>query len=117
MEKDVSNESLKKNFSNLMKVLIPFTPHLAHECLEQIGEKEIDKWPEINNKLIMNEKIKIAIQVNGKTREIIEIKKDLEEKNAINESKKSTKIKIYLKDKQIKKIIFVKNKIINYLIK
>ena len=117
IEKEVSNRCLKKNFTNLMKVLIPFTPHLAYECLEQIGEKEINKWPVINNKFILNEKIKIAIQVNGKTREIIEIKKNLEEKNVIIESKKSSKIKNYLKDKKIIKTIFVKNKIINYLIK
>ena len=100
-----------------MKILIPFTPHLAHECLEQMGEKGSNKWPKINNQLIVDEKIKIAIQINGKTKEIIMVKKDLDEKNAIDESKKSKKIKDNLKDKQIIKTIFVKNRIINYLIK
>ena len=45
------------------------------------------------------------------------VKKDLDEKNAIDESKKSKKINNNLKDKQIIKTIFVKNRIINYLIK
>jgi len=114
---DISNKCLKKNFSNLLKILIPFTPHLAYECLEQQGEDKVDQWPEINTKVVLGEKIKIAIQINGKTREIIEIKKDLNEKEAINESKKYDKIKNNLSNKQIIKIIFVKNKIINYLIK
>ena len=114
---DISNKCLKKNFSNLLKILIPFTPHLAYECLEQQGEDKVDQWPEINTKVVLGEKIKIAIQINGKTREIIEIKKDLNEKEAINESKKYDKIKNNLSNKKIIKIIFVKNKIINYLIK
>ena len=100
-----------------MRMLIPFTPHLAHECLQQIGEIATDKWPEIDQKFILNEKIKIAVQINGKTKEIIEVKKDLDEKNAINESMKNIKIYDNLKNKKIKKTIFVKNKIINYLLK
>ena len=116
-EQEVSNECLKKNLTKLMKILIPFTPHLAYECLEQLKETVTDNWPEIDSKLILNETIKIAIQINGKTRDIIEIKKDLDEKNAINESKKSKKIGDNLIDKKIIKTIFVKNKIINYLVK
>ena len=117
IDEEVSNKCLKKNFSNLMRMLIPFTPHLAHECLQQIGEVATDKWPEINQKFILVEKIKIAIQINGKTKEIISVKKDLSEKDAINESKKNIKIYNSLKNKEIIKTIFVKNKIINYLLK
>ena len=107
---------LKKNFINLMKTLIPFIPHLAHECLEQQGETEIHTWPEINDKLPLNEMIKIAVQINGKTRDIIEVKINLDEKNAINESQKFKKINDNLKNKKILRTIFVKNKIINYLV-
>ncbi len=113
----IDNECLKKNMINLMKVLIPFTPHLAYECLELLGEKDIDTWPIIDDKLISNQKIKIAIQVNGKTKGIIEIKKDMEKVDAVNESKKDKKIAKSLANKEITKTIFVKNKIINYLVK
>jgi len=114
---EISNECFKKNLSKLMSVLIPFIPHLAHECLEKLGEKKFDTWPKVDKGLSLNEKIKIAIQINGKTKNIIEIKKDLDENNAINESRKNKKISDQLLNKDIKKIIFVKNKIINYLIK
>jgi len=117
LDKDISNECLKKNLTNFMKILIPFTPHLALECLEQLGAKEINKWPEINDELVVDEKIKIAIQINGKTREIMETKKDLDEKNVIIECKKIQKINDILQNKKIIKIIFVKNRIINYLVK
>jgi leucyl-tRNA synthetase len=117
VEEEISNKCLKKNFSNFIKILIPFTPHLAHECLEQLKVRDIDKWPEVNNKLILDEKIKIAVQINGKTRDIIEVKKDLAENSAINEIMKSRKINDNLQNKKIIKTIFVKNKIINLLVK
>ena len=98
-----------------MRMLIPFVPHLAHECLEQLGEKKINTWPEIDNKLNLDQKINIAIQINGKTREIIEIKKDSDEKTVIDETKKVKKINEYLNKSEIKKTIFIKNRIINYL--
>ena len=65
----------------------------------------------------ISEIIKIAVQINGKTREIIEVKKDLDEKNVIVESKKYKKVSTNLENKKIIKTIFVQNRIINYLIK
>ena len=117
MESELSNECLKRQFINIMKILIPFIPHLAHECLEQLGETKIEEWPEVKNTSDFNEKIKIAIQINGKTREIIEIKKGLDQEMVVSLSKKNKKINDSLLDKKIIKIIFVKNKIINYVIK
>ena len=116
-DEEMSNSCLKKYFSNFLKVLIPFTPHLAYECLEKLGEKDFDTWPKINNGLVLNDKIKIAIQINGRTKDVIEIKNNLEEKEVIAESKMSKKINDKLKNKQIVRTIYVKNKIINYLVK
>ena len=42
LNEEVSNKCLKKNLSKLMTILIPFTPHLAYECLEQLGVKNIN---------------------------------------------------------------------------
>ena len=82
-----------------------------------MGVKNVNIWPEIDKSLSTDKKIKIAIQINGKTRDVIEVKKDLDEENAIIESKKNKKIYDQLIKKEIKKTIFVKNKIINYLTK
>ena len=116
-EKEISNKCIKRNFINLIKILIPFTPHLALECLEKLHANKIDEWPKIDSNLITEQKINIAIQINGKTREIMKVKRDLSEKEAINESKRIEKIEKNLSGKEIFKVIFVKNKIINYLIK
>ena len=116
LDNKISNDCLKVNITKLMKMLIPFVPHVAHECLEQLEAKEINVWPVVDNKVGLDEKIKIAIQINGKTRDVIEVTRNLDEKNIINESMKVKKINDQLTKSKIKKTIYVKNKIINYLI-
>ena len=64
-----------------------------------------------------NLKINLVVQINGKTREIIQVEKDLKEKDVIRETKKNEKINKNLMNKKITRTIFVKNKIINYLVK
>ena len=98
-----------------MQLMIPFVLHLAHECLELFNCKNYDKWPSIE-KNIQNE-IKFAIQINGKTRDIIKIKKDSKEKEVDKIVKNNVKLNKYFINHTITKTIFVKNKIINYIVK
>ena len=111
---EIDNKTIKINLVKVLKTMIPFVPHIAFECLEKLGNKTSITWPEIIDNLPTE--IKFAIQVNGKTRDIIKIEKDLPEveinKKILNESK-TGKI---LKESKIKRTIFVKNKIINYII-
>ena len=58
----------------------------------------------------------MAVQVNGKTRDIISVSSDLAENEIDKLAINSSKAKKFLNDKKINKIIFVKNKIINYII-
>ena len=117
LSEKINNKCLVENITKLMKILIPFVPHLTHECLEKLQVKDIDFWPKIDDRLKLEEKIKIAIQINGKTREIVEIEKDLDEKNVVKEIKKNKKIIDQIEKKEVQKTIFVKNKIINFLTK
>ncbi len=113
--KNISKKILKRNLINLMKLMIPFTPHLALECLEQLNCKTENSWPEIDKQNIAEE-IKMAVQIDGKTRDILTIKKDLDQKDIIELVNSSSKAKKYLNEKKVFKTIFVKNKIINYII-
>ena len=95
--------------------MIPFTPHLARECLEKLNCKDPNKWPMIKEDFLEN--IKFAIQVNGKTRDIIEVKKGLNEETINSIVVEVSKANKFIKDNKILKKIFVKDKIINYIIK
>ena len=83
--------------------------------LELLKCKNVNKWPDLRRDVIEN--VKMAIQINGKTRDIISVNKDLtqEEISAIiNENKK---IKKFMSHGKLFKTIFVKNRIVNYIIK
>ena len=116
IDKKVSNKSMKNNLINLIKILIPFTPHIAYECLQMLKAKEIKEWPKIDTKLILKEKIKMAIQINGKTRDIIEIEKGINQISIEKICKNNVKIKNKIIDKSVKKVIFVKDRIINFIL-
>ena len=114
---NISNQCLKKNLINFMTVLIPLVPHIAYECLENLGEKDVEFWPKFDKEHLGKQKIKIAIQVNGRTKEVLEVDKDLSQKDIVEISKENNKINKNLMNKDIIRIIFVKNKIINFLVK
>ena len=83
LELNVKKDVFEKNIIKVMKLMIPFTPHLAYECLDLFNCKDINQWPDFDKKRLLND-IKLAVQVNGKTRDIITIKKDLLEKEISN---------------------------------
>ena len=112
---DVSNEILKMNFIKIIKLMIPFVPHLSNECLELLGCKDKYIWPIIDK--TGQTEINFAIQVNGKTRDIITIKEDLNEKKITQQILAKSKARKYLENAKIIKTIFIKGKIINYITK
>jgi len=115
MDNDLEKSTLVKNITVIMKLMLPFTPHLANECLELHGCKTENQWPKVD-KIVGAEIIKFAVQINGKTRDIIEIETNLNETQVNNIVNKNSKAKKYLIDKKIIKTIFISNKIINYII-
>ena len=97
-----------------MKLMIPFTPHLAYECLELQNCQKPDKWPQIRDNFV--ESVKIAVQINGKTRDIIDTKTNSTEEELKKIIINKSKAKRFIEGRKIIKTIFVKNRIINYII-
>ena len=77
---------------------------------------EIKKWPTINESILHEDTTNIVIQVNGKKRGIIKIKKDTGEDLLISLIKNDKQLKKYLDTKMIKRKIYIKNKLINLII-
>tara|TARA_Y200000002_G_scaffold344680_1_gene318052 strand:+ start:284 stop:2812 length:2529 start_codon:yes stop_codon:yes gene_type:complete len=117
MKSGIGNETLISNMIKIMKLMIPFTPHIAYECLTNLNCKDYNQWPKINKKIIESIKTKMIVQVNGKTRDVLDIERNLDESQVDRLVKRSTKANKHMIDKKIMRTIFVKNKIINYIIK
>ena len=115
LETNIGNRTLSDNIIKILKTMLPFVPHLANECLELLKCSDSNKWPDISNENKLEE-VTVAVQINGKTRDVINIKKDLMEKDVNNFIIKNSKANKYIEGKKAIKVIFVKNKIINYII-
>ena len=115
IDAEISRKVLEESIVKIMKLMMPFVPHISNECLELFNCKTTDKWPKIDRKNVLDE-IKVAIQINGKTRDIMTAKKDLDEENLRKLVLNKSKAKKYLENKKVLKTIFVKNKIVNYIL-
>ncbi len=111
----ISNKSLKAKYTIYLKSMFPFVPHITSECLELLNCKTVDEWPIIKSNF--KQQTKIAVQINGKTRDILEVILNADQTVIDELIQKKSKAKKFLENKKIIKMIFVKNKIINYIIK
>jgi len=93
----------------------PFIPHFSNECLNTINENKIN-WPKISKKDLIEENINFVVQINGKKRAILNVKRDVVEKEILKIIKTDLEIEKFLKDQKIKKSIFVPNRLINIIL-
>ena len=115
-EKEYTKESIIENYQKILIVMMPIIPHFSNECLEDIGLNEIKEWPDVNKDLLIEKNTNYVIQINGKKRAVIQAKKDLTENELLNKLNNNTDLEKYIKDKNIKKKIFVPNKLINIIV-
>lgn len=120
----VSKEGLDtKDLSDFLRILSPFAPHLSEELWLMAGLSDKgnemcceQKWPKYDEKLIEEEKILLIVQINGKVRDKIEVKSGIAQKDAEKVVLKSEKIKNLIGKNEVKKIVFIPNKLINIVI-
>jgi leucyl-tRNA synthetase len=116
IEKPVNKKNLLENYKKILVLMSPIIPHMISECLEEVNGNQIE-WPKVDEKYLIENNIKIVIQINGKKRSIIQSKMDIDEKELIGEIKKDLKTSKYLENKKIFKSIYIRNKLINLIIK
>jgi leucyl-tRNA synthetase len=119
LKNPVGKETLIESYFNILKLLNPFIPHFASECLEELRKfnKNDNSWPKVNKSILENEKVNIVVQINGKKREIYNVKKNITENELLNIINNDEKINNFIMNKEIIKKIFVPNRIINIIIK
>ena len=103
----------------LSKLMMPFTPHIAEEMWEALGELELiskSPWPKTNRKLLESDNVTIAIQVNGKRRSLITFSKSLEKKEIESLALADKNIKKILNGALPKKVIVVPGRIVNVVL-
>jgi len=108
------------SFEQFLKLLSPFAPHLAEDIWQNVlGHKKsihLEKWPEYDEKLIAEELVSVVVQVNGRARSVISLLTDSNEEEIKKLALADEKIKKHLAGREIRKTIFVKNRLINFVV-
>jgi leucyl-tRNA synthetase len=109
----------KKDFLKLVKVFSVFAPHISEEIWKDLGEKKsihIATWPEYDSKFLISDTTVIGIQVNGKVRAEIEVSNTESEEDVKSKVVKLDKLAPWLEDKTIKRVIYIKGKIVSIVV-
>ena len=115
IEKPLKTETLIANYSKILTLMSPFIPHFSNECLSTIKIEGM-KWPIVVEEDLIEENINFVVQINGKKRGLLNVKRDTIEKNILKEILNNKDTEKLLLDQKIKKTIFIPNRLINLII-
>lgn len=109
----------KEDWQKFILILSPFAPHMAEEIWSEMGHKESItniSWPAFDEELIMADEFELVVQVNGKVRDKLSVEVGIDQKGVEELIQKSDKVNKYLDGQEIKKIIYIPNKLINIVL-
>jgi len=118
-EMEKMTEIPQEYFEIFLKLLAPFAPHLTEEIWENLGHKtsiHLEEWPKFDKSKIKEEKTILVIQINGKVRAQFEAETGISEKEAKEKALALPDVQKWLENREIKKVIFVPNKVISFVV-
>ena len=114
-----NNNTLHEALSKWVIMISPLAPHMAEELWQLLGYKSLvseQKWPRYQNKFLKEENINLIVQINGKKKLVISLKKDLTKEQTGRIVLKNSTIMKIIKNNKYKKIIVVPNRVVNIVI-
>lgn len=111
---------LEEVVTDFIRTLAPFAPHFSEDMWEKLGyEYSVfnQSWPSYDEKALVKDVVEMAVQVNGKVRGKLEVPADADEKSIESLAMGDEKVKSYVEGKEIKKVIVVKGRLINIVVK
>ncbi len=115
IEKPIKKEILIENYGKILILMSPFIPHFTNECLNSIGQKDLG-WPTVAEDQLIDENINFVVQINGKKRALLKVKRDMDETKILREIHLNKDTEKLLRNQKIRKTIFVSNRLINIII-
>ncbi|HCV89089.1 MAG TPA: leucine--tRNA ligase, partial [Alphaproteobacteria bacterium] len=116
---DASAAARRFGIETLTRLIYPMAPHIAEEMWQALGHDTmlaVTAWPEADPALLTDDSIEIGVQVNGKLRDTVSLPRDAEEDEARATALASAGVIRYLEGREPRKVIVVKNRIINVVV-
>lgn len=115
IEKKYTKQTLIVNYRKILITMTLVVPHFANECLAIMNTKNIT-WPEYDVSILKDDIINVVIQINGKKRGIVQTKMNINEEKLFKLIQNDEKIMKYITQKEIKRKIYIKDKLLNIII-
>jgi len=118
--REQNKQILNYTVKTMIQLLSPFAPHLGEELWHQIGNSDSvfdSDWPDWDKDKLASGTVTIVVQVNGRVRTQIKMEADSGEEQVKREALNDPKIQKYTNDKEIVKIIYVKDKLLSIAVK
>ena len=116
IQNQYSKTSLIDNYIKILITMSPVIPHFAYECLSMLQENTKHEWPIIKKELLVENTVNFVVQINGKKRGVINSKRNIAEEQLFQIIIDEPTLKKYIENKEIKKKIFIPNRLINIII-
>jgi leucyl-tRNA synthetase len=120
LESKIDKDIMLESISAMLSLLNPIMPHITEELWQLLGHDELlvnSAWPTHISALVEDSIIKIAVQLNGKLRSVIELNKSKCSEDEVKAAIASdAKIQTAIAGKQIKKLIYVPNRVVNLVV-
>jgi leucyl-tRNA synthetase len=103
----------------LVVMLAPFVPHFAEEAWERLGHAESvfeAKWPAWDEGLVVEDRIEVVVQVNGKTRSKVQVARDADEETVVAAALRDAGVGRFVEGKGVRKRIYVANRLLNLVV-
>ena len=114
--KGYKKETIIENYKKILITMMPIIPHLSNECYKNIDQTSVINWPTYDEEQTKDDFKTIVIQINGKKRSLINASLDLSENDLMRMVNDDQQIMKYLQGKEIKKKIYIKNKLLNIIV-
>lgn len=110
----------KEDFKKFLQLLAPFAPHMTEELWQELGEKKsihLSGWPKYDPKLLVEDTVTVVVQVNGRLRGVLSLPKDTDEFHAVALVREDKDVARHLEGVEIIKVVFIPNKLLNFVVK
>jgi leucyl-tRNA synthetase len=103
----------------LILMLAPFAPHFAEESWERLGHGSSifeARWPEWDERLVVEDQVEVVIQVSGKTRGRVSVPRNAEQGAVVAAAQEDAAVRRFTEGKEVRKVVYVPNRLLNLVV-
>ncbi|MCA9308747.1 class I tRNA ligase family protein, partial [Candidatus Saccharibacteria bacterium] len=116
----VKSDVWQQALEMIVATVAPFAPHIADELWQQLGHTSSvhkDSWPKLDESYLTSDTVDVVVQIHGKVRATVTVPAESDETTVVKAANDDEKAASYLTDGEVKKVIYIKNKLINFVVK